>query len=68
MEHSQTHIPYWQFGKGKGTEITLGYAEALFIDEGSNKHWKAQNKKGNRNEVEGKRFVGVKDEIIARRK
>lgn len=57
--------PVLEFSKGKGADITLGYAEALFIDEGSNKDWKAQNKKGNRNEVEGKRFVGVKDEIIA---
>ena len=30
----------------------------------SGKNWKAQSKKGNRNEVEGKRFVGVKDELI----
>ncbi|KAA9039398.1 Bacterial alpha-L-rhamnosidase [Ginsengibacter hankyongi] len=57
--------PVLQFSKGKDAGITLGYAEALYIDEGSNKDWKAQNKKGNRNEVEGKRFVGVKDEFIA---
>lgn len=57
--------PVLQFSKGKRADITLGYAEALFIDEGSSKDWKAQNKKGNRNEVEGKRFVGVKDELIA---
>ena len=57
--------PVLQFSKGKDADIKLGYAEALFIDEGNNKDWKAQNKKGNRNEVEGKRFVGVKDEIIA---
>ena len=57
--------PVLQFSKGKSADIKLSYAEALFIDEGSNKDWKAQNKKGNRNEVEGKRFVGVKDEIIA---
>ena len=55
--------PVLQFSKGKNANITLGYAEALFIDEGNNKDWKAQNKKGNRDEVEGKRFVGVKDEI-----
>ncbi len=42
--------PVLQFSKGKEAEITLGYAEALFIDEGSSKDWKAQNKKGNRNE------------------
>jgi len=57
--------PVLQFSKGKDAHITLGYAEALYIDEGNNKSWKEQNKKGNRNEVEGKRFVGVKDELIA---
>lgn len=54
-----------KFNKGKDTHISLGYAEALYIDEGNSKDWKAQNKKGNRNEIEGKRFVGVKDELIA---
>ena len=57
--------PVLQFSKGKGAHISLGYAEALYIDEGNNKNWKTQNKKGNRNEVKGKRFVGVKDEFIA---
>jgi alpha-L-rhamnosidase len=57
--------PVLQFSKGKGAHISLGYAEALYIDEGNNKNWKTQNKKGNRNEVKGKRFVGVKDELIA---
>ena len=58
-------FPVLQFDKGKDAHISLGYAEALYIDEGNGKNWKAQNKKGNRNEVEGKRFVGVKDELIA---
>jgi len=57
--------PVLQFSKGKDADISLSYAEALYIDEGNNKNWKEQNKKGNRNEVEGKRFVGVKDELIA---
>jgi alpha-L-rhamnosidase len=57
--------PVVQFSKGKDAHITLGYAEALYVDEGNNKNWKEQNKKGNRNEVEGKRFVGVKDELIS---
>ena len=57
--------PVLQFNKGKGAHISLGYAEALYIDEGNNKDWKTQHSKGNRNEVEGKRFVGVKDELIA---
>ena len=57
--------PVLEFSKGKGAQITLGYAEALYIKEGTNKDWKTQNKKGNRNEVESKRFVGVKDELTA---
>jgi len=57
--------PVLQFSKGKDAYITLGYAEALYIDEGNIKNWKEQNKKGNRNEIKGKRFVGVKDELIA---
>jgi alpha-L-rhamnosidase len=57
--------PVLDFSKGKDADITLGYAEALYVDEGDNKSWKAQNKKGNRNDVMGKRFVGVKDELIA---
>ena len=57
--------PVLQFSKGKDAHITLGYAEALYIDEGKSKNWKAQNKKGNRNDIDGKRFVGVKDELIA---
>jgi alpha-L-rhamnosidase len=57
--------PVMQFSKGKDAHIFLGYAEALYIDEGNNKNWKEQNTKGNRNETDGKRFVGVKDELIA---
>ncbi len=57
--------PVLQFNKGKDAHIILGYAEALYINEGDDKDWKAQEKKGNRNEVKDKRFVGVKDELIA---
>ncbi|MEO8414907.1 MAG: alpha-L-rhamnosidase N-terminal domain-containing protein [Ginsengibacter sp.] len=57
--------PALQFSKGKDAQISLGYAEALYIEENDNKNWKSQNKKGNRNEIKGKRFVGVKDEFIA---
>ncbi len=56
--------PILEFSKGKDARITIGYAEALYIDEGSKKDWRAQNKKGNRNEIENKRFVGVRDVII----
>ena len=57
--------PYLNFSGGKDAVVTLGYAEALYIDEGDKKNWRAQNHKGNRNETEGKRFSGVKDEIIS---
>jgi hypothetical protein len=57
--------PVLKFSKGKNAKISLGYAEALYVDEGNAKDWKAQNQKGNRNEIAGKRFVGVKDELIS---
>ena len=63
--HLTNAYPVLTFSRGKDAVVTLQYAEALFIDEGSGKHWKAQNAKGNRNEVTGKRFVGVKDEIVS---
>ncbi len=59
-----TAFPVLQFSKGKNSVIDISYAEGLYIDEGPNKDWHTQNQKGNRNEIEGKRFVGTKDEII----
>lgn len=43
---------------GKDAEITIGYAEALYTDE-------RNMRKGNRDEVDGKSFVGYQDKIIA---
>ncbi len=57
--------PVLKFTKGKNTLVSISYAEALYVDEGNKSPWKEQNKKGNRNEVEGKRFVGVMDQCIA---
>lgn len=57
--------PTLEFSKGKDARISIAYAEALYIDEGAAKPWKQQNAKGNRNEVEGKRFVGKEDVIIS---
>ncbi|MGN6619229.1 MAG: alpha-L-rhamnosidase-related protein [Ilyomonas sp.] len=57
--------PVLQFSKGKDAKITLGYAEALYVIELNKKDWKAQQQKGNRDSIDGKRFVGVKDELIA---
>jgi alpha-L-rhamnosidase len=48
--------PNLLFGAGKGATVSLKYAEALFQ--------KGQSK-GNRNEVEGKTFVGREDKIVA---
>lgn len=53
------------FSKGKDATISLRYAEGLYVNEGDQKNWKEQNQKGNRNEVEGKRFVGKQDSIIS---
>lgn len=53
------------FSKGNNAVISLKYAEALYINEGDNKDWRAQHQKGNRNEIEGKRFVGKEDRIIS---
>jgi len=60
-----TAFPVLQFSKGKNAQISLTYAEALFIKEGDSTDWRAQNQKGDRNEVEGKRMVGLNDEIIS---
>jgi len=43
----------------------MSYAEGLYIIEPGNKNWRAQGKKGNRDEIDGKRFVGRKDSIIS---
>lgn len=51
------------FSKGKDAGISLGYAEALYIPR--NEQTKTGGGKGNRNETNGKIFVGKKDSIIA---
>ncbi len=60
-----TAFPVLQFDKGKDADISLTYAEALYINEPDSSDWRAQNQKGNRNEIEGRHIVGVKDEIIS---
>ena len=47
------------FGGGKDAGISLGYAESLY-EKGSK-----GTAKGNRNEIEGKEFIGRKDSLIA---
>lgn len=53
-----TGYPTLEFSKGKDAIITIGYAEALYTDA-------KKSMKGNRNEVEGKEFLGYEDKIIA---
>ena len=48
--------PTIEFSKGKNANIKIGYAEALFTKYPS---------KGNRNETEGKIFIGKEDQLIS---
>jgi hypothetical protein len=57
--------PVLQFSKGKNANITLSYAEGLYVEEPNQKDWRNLHQKGNRNDVEGKRFIGVKDSLIS---
>jgi alpha-L-rhamnosidase len=57
--------PTITFSKGKDAGISMSYAEGMYIIEPNNKNWRAQGRKGNRDEIEGKRFVGRKDSIIS---
>ena len=45
------------FSGGRGSQITVAYAEALYMDT-------APLSKGNRDEIEGKKFVGYEDIIL----
>ena len=57
--------PVVEFSKGKNSSITLGYAEALYIPEANEKNWRRFHQKGNRDDIEGKIFIGVKDSLIS---
>ena len=57
--------PVLQFSKGKNASITLGYAEALYVPDPDQRNWRNYRQKGNRNETEGKIFIGVKDSLIS---
>lgn len=57
--------PTLLFSGGRNAQLSLAYAEALYVDEKSKKDWRAQNQKGNRNDVAGKRFVGRLDSLIS---
>ncbi|MFN7119966.1 MAG: alpha-L-rhamnosidase C-terminal domain-containing protein [Saprospiraceae bacterium] len=57
--------PTLVFSKGKNATLSMSYAEGLYINEGEEKDWRTQKQKGNRNEIEGKRFVGKEDRVIS---
>jgi len=57
--------PVLQFSKGKNAQISLSYAEGLYVEEPNENNWRKFRQKGNRNEIEGKRFIGVKDSLIS---
>lgn len=50
--------PHLYFGAGKNADIKLTFSESLYDDEQG-------TKKGNRNDVEGKFFMGRTDEVIS---
>ena len=52
-----TAYPQLTVSGGKGAKIDIGYAEALWLP--------GFNDKGNRNEIEGKLFMGTRDVFIA---
>jgi len=53
--HLTTAYPELGFSKGRGAEIKLTYAEALYDAEGN---------KGNRNEIDNKHIMGIFDKIF----
>jgi hypothetical protein len=57
QDHLTTAYPELTVSGGRGATLTLGYAEALFEPGG--------RRKGNRGEVEGKEFRGVRDTFVA---
>jgi len=54
-----TAYPVLRYSGGAGARIRMGYAESLYLPRAKG------GDKGNRNEVEGKEFVGNYDEVIA---
>ncbi len=59
--------PTLAFSGGKDAGISLGYAEALYIykNENISGSWIPTLPKGNRNEVDGKIFIGKRDSLVA---
>lgn len=56
QSHLTNAYPELTVSRGKGTTLTMAYAEALVNDKGQ---------KGNRNEVDGRQLIGFEDQFIA---
>ncbi len=59
--------PTLVFSGGRDAAISLGYAEAFYVHNGEDisRDWLPELPKGNRNEIEGKIFLGKRDSIIS---
>lgn len=53
-----------EFSDGKDAAISIAYAEALYVPENGQTGNRLPDTKGNRNEVDGKVFIGRRDSII----
>jgi alpha-L-rhamnosidase len=58
--HLTTAYPELLVSGGRGSRVSIGYAESLMIPGDSHGRWR----KGNRDEVAGKQFVGYHDEFL----
>jgi hypothetical protein len=59
--YETTAFPELTMSGGRGAQVDIRYAEALFLPTAPGK----EREKGNRNEVEGKRFLGPFDTYLA---
>jgi hypothetical protein len=59
--------PTFEFSKGKNATVALRYAEALYnvTTEDISRNWLPRIPKGNRDEIDGKTFLGKKDSLIS---
>jgi hypothetical protein len=59
--------PTLLFSKGKNAGVSLGYAEGLYVYKGEKmgETWAPTLPKGNRNEIDGKIFLGRKDSLVS---
>ncbi|HEY0434969.1 MAG TPA: alpha-L-rhamnosidase N-terminal domain-containing protein, partial [Chitinophagaceae bacterium] len=57
--------PVLQFAKGRDASITIGYAESLYVPENNASDPRTFHQKGDRNQVDGKVFIGASDSLVA---